>query len=256
MLAVLVVGLAVVPMAAEEPEVERIVMEEVKIHPDRYFDYLEAVKAFLPILAEHEYKQSFYAFEGEDNTFYFGSPVKDLAEVGRNWDAWPKFMEMVGAEKLEPLLESFTGTFEYARHSLWKSRPDLSYGVDPARWDPMEHHFRRWGFLYVKGGMEQQFEATMKKFVDLFAEKNANWAWDTYVGEFGSEMPVYVYVEIGPGPGEFWTEATKVSKSLEKESMEIWVEMLPTLRRVEYISATFRPDLSSFPATEEATEAD
>jgi hypothetical protein len=250
-LAVLMVGLAAVAMAAEEPEAERVVIEGVKVHPGQYLAYQEAVKGFLPILAEHDYPQYFYAFEGEDMTFYFSSPVEDLAEVSRNWDAWPDFMEKVGADKLEPHFEAFTGTFEYAQHALWRHRPDLSYRPDEPRWDPMENRFRFWGVIYVRGGMEKQFETTFKKFVDLFTEKEVDWSWATYVGEFGTEMPVYVYSEVGPGPGEFWTEAKKVGKPLEEESKAIWMEMLDTVRDVEFIRTTFRPDMSWMPKAEE-----
>ena len=101
--------------------------------------------------------------------------------------------------------------------------------------------------------MEQEFETSFKKFGDYAKEKDIQWGWDTWVAEFGSEMPVYVYAEIAPSRSEFWTESEELEKSIGKDTMKIWTEMLPTVRKVDFIRGEFRPDLSYLPPTEEAT---
>jgi hypothetical protein len=254
-----ILALAIVPVIAnaQEGEVERIIMEEQKVIPEHVFAYEAAVKEFIPLLAENGHPVPFMTFEGEDMTYYFGTQIKDLAEVQEHWEIWKKFVEKVGMETLQPHLDKFTGIFEYSKQSVWRHLPDLSYSSDPPKFDPEESPFRFWGFMYVKGGMEQQFEAAFKKFVDLFKEKEVAWGWETFVGELGTEMPVYVYAEHAPGPGLFWTEAEKVQKQLDEETMKLWAELVAMVRDVEFIRTTYRPDLSYAPKIEgESAEED
>lgn len=250
-IAMLTLALVPVMAQAQEEEVVRIVMEEQKVVAEHRFAFEAAVKEVLPMLAENGYPIPIMAFEGEDMMYYFATPIKDLAEVQKNQEIGEEFIEKIGMETLQPYFDKFVGTYEYSKYSVWRQRPDLSYSSDPPKFDPENSPFRYWGFMYVKGGMEQQFEAAFKKFVDLFKEKEIEWGWESWVGEFGAENPVYVYSEQAPGAGVFWTEAEKLQKTVGEESMKLWAELLVTIRDVKFIRATHRPDLSYAPKSEE-----
>jgi hypothetical protein len=242
---------AAVPAAAEEPGPERIVLEVQRVVPEHAAAYEAASKEFLALLAEHGYTSSWYAFVTENGQYMYGSPVKDFAGIQAQWDGWAEFAERVGMDTLQPHFDKFIGTFESTESSVWKYRPDLSYASDPPKFDPEKATFRSWGFVYVKPGMEKEFEASFKKFGDYAKEKGIEWAWDTWVAELGVDLPVYVYTEVGPSQGEFWTEAEKLEKAMGKDTMKLWTEMLPTVRRVEFLRGTYRPDLSYLPAADE-----
>jgi hypothetical protein len=248
------VFLAVISATAEEPEPARIVVEVQQVIPEHAAAYEAAVKEFIPLLAEHGYLGYWYAFVTENMEYMFASPVKDFAGIQEQWDGWAEFAEKVGMDTLQPHFDKFTGTYESTENSVWRHRPDLSYSSDPPKYDADKATFRSWGFVYVKPGMEQEFEATFKKFGDYAREKVITWGWDTWVAEFGTELPVYVYVEVGPSRGVFWTESEKLEKSMGEDTMKIWTEMLPTVRRVEFVSGTFRPDLSYLPPAEEPSD--
>jgi hypothetical protein len=248
---VLGVALAVIPATAEEPEPERVVLEVHQVIPEHAAAYETAIKEFLPMLAENGYTGYWYAFVTEEMQYMYGSPVKDFTGIQEQWDGWAEFAEKVGMDTLQPHFDKFTGTYEYSESSLWRHRPDLSYSSDPPKFDAEKDMFRSWGFVFVKPGMEMKFEESFKKFGSYSKEKGIEWAWDTWVAEFGGEMPVYVYSEVGPSRGEFWTESDKLEKEIGKDTMKIWVEMLPTVRRVEFIRGEYRPDLSYLPPAEE-----
>ena len=250
-LCVVGVALAIIPATAEEPEPQRVVLEVQRVIPEHAGAYETAIKEFLPVLSENGYTGYWYAFVTEDMQYMYGSPVKDFSGIQQQWDGWAEFAEKVGMDTLQPHFDKFTGTYEYTENSVWRYRPDLSYASDPPKFDPDKDFFRSWGFVYVKPGMEQEFEASFKKFGDYSKEKGVEWAWETWVAEFGTEMPVYVYSEVAPSRGEFWTESEKLEKEIGKDTMKIWVEMLPTVRRIEFVRGEYRPDLSYLPPAEE-----
>jgi hypothetical protein len=245
------ISLAVVPALAQEPEPERIVVEVQQVVPEHAAAYEAALKEVLPLLTEHGYTDYWYAFVTENMEYMFASPVKDYAGIQEQRDRWTEFAEKVGMDTLQPHFDKFTGTYESTDNSVWRYRPDLSYTSDPPKFEPEKATFRSWGFVYVKPGMEMKFEASFKKFSDYAEEKTIEWAWDTWVAEFGTDMPVYVYIEVGPSQGEFWTEAEKLEKAMGSDTMKIWTDMLTTVRRVEFIRGTYRPDLSYLPAPDE-----
>jgi hypothetical protein len=252
-LTIAILGLAVLPglAPAQESEPTGLSLEEMRVFPDRAADFEAAMEEFLPFLVANDFPNMFYTFVGEDMTYYFSSPAKDLAEVGEQWKAWQGFMAKVGMDDLQPLLEKFTGIYEYSQQAFWRYRPDLSYSSDPPKWDPEEATFHMWVFAHVKPGMEPQFEAGFKKFVDLFSEKKVSWGWETYAGEFGTEAPVYVWGEVGPSIGVFHTEAEKIEQALGDAGMNLWLQVVQTVRRLEVVRATYRPDLSYLPGGEE-----
>jgi len=252
-LAVAGVSLAVIPATAEEPEPVRIVVEVQRVVPEHAAAYEAAAKEIIPLLAEHGYTSYWYAFVTENMEYMYASPVKDFAGIQEQWDGWAEFAEKVGMDTLQPHFDKFTGTYESTDNSIWRYRPDLSYASDPPKFDADKDTFRSWGFVYVKPGMEKEFEEKFKKFGDYAKDKAIEWGWDTWVAEFGTELPVYVYTEVGPSQGEFWTEAEKLEKTMGKDTMKIWNDMLPTVRRVEFLRGTYRPDLSYLPAPEEST---
>jgi hypothetical protein len=225
-------------------------MEGQQVVPEHVFEYEAAVKEFLPLLVENDYPVPFMAFQGEDMTYYYATPIEKFADIEQHRETWSEFAKKVGMDKIKPHLERFTGTSESSDHSIWRHRTDLSLSTDPPKFNLDESPFRYWGFLYVKPGMEQQFEAFFKKFADLFKAKEIVWGWDTWVCEFGANMPVYVYAEHAPGPGVFWTEAEKIQKMLGEDTMKLWAEMLGTVRDFEIIRTTYREDLSYSPKAE------
>jgi hypothetical protein len=237
--------------SAQEAEPAYVVLEEMRVLPDRAADLEAAMKAFLPVLAEHGFPNLFYGHVGDDLTYYFTSPAASMADVDRQRRAWVDFMAKVGMDTIGPLMEAFNGTYELSRQSMWRHRPDLSYASDPPRWDPTEATFRFWGFMYVKPGMEPQIEAVLRKYVELFSAKKLAWGWQTYVGEFGAETPVYVYTEIGPSLGEFHTEGDKISKQLGEQGDALWTEALAAMRRFEPVRSDYRADLSFIPESAE-----
>lgn len=244
-------SVGIIPIAAEEPEPQRVVLEVQRVVPEHAAAYEAASKEFLTLLAKHGYTNSWYAFVTENGEYMYASLVKDFSGIQEQWDGWAAFAEKVGMDTLQPHIDKFAGTYESTTNSVWRYRPDLSYASDPPKFDPEKATFRSWNFVYVKPGMEKEFEETFAKFGDFAEEKGIEWAWDTWVAEFGADLPVYVYIEVGPSQGEFWTESEKLEKTMGNEPMKIWTDMLPTVRRVEFLRGTYRPDLSYLPAADE-----
>jgi len=230
-------------------------VEEVTVKPGGVAAYEAAAKEFTSILAEHGFPNAYEAYATDDYHYYFVYPIEDLADVNAIHKSWMKLLESWGMDKWEEMEKSMSGSIETYRFMLMRSRPGLSYMPEQHPYDPAKSNYMLWGYCYLKPGMEKAFEQNFKDFVELFTAKEVPFGWNTFQGDFGTEMPVYLYAEWGDGPAAFWTNIEKSMAKVADESEALWNETLSMLRRYEVKTGMSRPDLSYRPVKEAATEA-
>ena len=205
-------------------------------------------------MAEHEFPYAYEAYAIDDYHYYFVYPIKDFADVDALYKSWMKLLEAWGWDKYEEMEKAMSGSVETYRFMLSRFRPDLSYMLEQHPYDPAKSNYILWGYCYVKPGKEKAFEQNFKDFVTLFTAKEVPFGWNTFQGDFGTEMPVYIYAEWGDGPAAFWTDVEKAMAKAGDESEALWNETLSMLRRYDVKTGKSRPDLSYRPVKEAATE--
>lgn len=240
-------GVVSLAPAGEEEEGKLYFIEEVTVKPAGVATYEATVKKFSSILAEHDFPYAYEAYTTDDYHYYFVYPIKDFADVDALYKSWMKFLESWGWDKYEEVEKQISGSYETNRFMLSRLRPDLSYTPEQNPYDPDKSNYLLWGYCYVKPGMERAFEKNFKEFVTLFTAKEVPFGWQTWQGDFGTEMPVYIYVEHSSSPAVFWTTVENAMEKVGEESEALWNETLSMLRRYEIKTGKNRPELSYRP---------
>jgi hypothetical protein len=249
-------GVAGIAQAGEEEKEpsQLMLIEEVTVKPDSIDAYETAVKEFIAVLAEHSFPYSFEVYFSDDYHYIFSWPIKNFADVDALFQSWMKLVEVWGWDKYAEMEKTVSGTYETNRHWFVRSRPGLSYVSDQQQYDRAKKNYILWGFCYVKPGKEKAFEKNFKDFVTMFTAKEVPFGWNTFQGDLGTEMPLYIYAEWGDGPAAFWTDVEKAMGKVEGEADALWKETQSLLRKYEVKIGGNRPDLSYRPAEEKPAE--
>ena len=241
-----------IPAAAGEPEPELFLVEEDVVAPAMVAEYEAFATEVVAQFQAYDYPYPVYAHSTDDFRYLWVFPISGYCDIPKVFAAFEKVIAQWGPEKFAKAAQSADGSMDHMRFAVFRGRPDLSYA--PAG-NPQDEEkapkFVLWGTCKVKPGHEAAAEASFRKFSALFKEHGVTWRWDTYMGEIGTESPVYTYVETGHSRGTFWTAADKIDEKIGKESMALWKEFMSHLRGYSYTTGTFRADLSYEPAPKE-----
>jgi hypothetical protein len=88
----------------------------------------------------------------------------------------------------------------------------------------------------------------MKQWIALYRSKNAETGWETYVGKFGANLPLYVLNMGGKSAADFFADDDAVTKLLGEEAVKALTEkMMACLRKIEFKTGRSRADLTNIP---------
>ena len=149
----------------------------------------------------------------------------------------------MGAATYEAILKSFEGTYEYYRSQVWNLRYDLSYMPKNPRLKPEEVKFLHYNFLYFNAGMDMKAETLAKKFKALYESKNIPDEYRLWVGDVGTDVPVYCIVSYGKDEVDFYAQRKKNQELLGEEAKVLNLKALPLIRKVDIKTGMPRPDL-------------
>jgi hypothetical protein len=83
--------------------------------------------------------------------------------------------------------------------------------------------------------------------ITLYKSKNLediNYGWKLYMGDIGTDMPFYFFIHSGKNAADFWYQEEKRHEAMGKELPDLWWKVLETIRKYEYKTGWYRPDLS------------
>lgn len=234
----------------EAPNHQLIILHEAHINIERSADQEAMIKEFLPIATELKHPFPFSTFTLEDGNYFFATPVEGYGGLADFNAAWKDTMGKMGEEKMADFMARGEGIDQFSKDSLWWQRLDLSYVPEGLDVDPATSTFRFWGWFYGKPGHEAQIEEYFKKFVALSKKHDVKRAWHTFMGDIGTEYPVYVWSEMGDSEASFAAMSEEIMKKTGDESATLWNEMLQHARKFELMRGQYRPELSYEPPTE------
>jgi len=244
-----VVGLLLLPnlSQAEEQKAQLFFIEEVVVKPSMVAEYEAHVRNVLDLVKKHGFPYPWTAFSTEDLHYFFVLPVDNYATMDSFFKALEEWYIKIGKENSQALQKEVTGTYKHVRYSCYRYVPEMSYLPENPRLKPGERNFGLMGYCYVIGGKEGEVTDYFKKIAEFCKEKNYTNGWDTYAGEFGTDMPLYVYMEFGKSAGDFWTQSDEFHEAHGAEINKIWSKCLALFRKYEYKTGRVRPDLSYMP---------
>jgi hypothetical protein len=223
----------------EEPKPQLYMVWEYVVKPDMVNEVDSIVKKRNAILKKHKYPYTQSTSSSSDFHYYFSTPIENLAEVE---EINRELNKIDDPEWQETSKESYDNYY-YFKQKIVTFRPDLSY-LPESRLQEEEGNFRSWGFFYVKPGKTSEFVEIMKKWVELYKEKNIPTGFRTHSGGIGTDRPWYYLGMRGKSAAAFFTQTEKNYKILGADSESLWNKTKSVLRKYEMKIGMYRPDLS------------
>lgn len=232
----------------EEQKAKSYVVMEFVIKPGKIADFEASWKEGIDECKRHHYYLPIYTYSMDDFHFYAFYPVPLYSGIDDFFHAYAEFVKKIGMEKLQKIHEREYASIYYYRMFLIRYKADLSYAPESPRLKQEEANFMYWPFCYVQPGKESEFEKICKEWVDLDKSVNRPNGWDTYVGDIGTDMPFYFWTARARSAADFWSQDEKYVKKVgEEKLMKLWSKTMALLRKFEYKTGWFRPDLSYIP---------
>lgn len=251
LVAVTILMMMAVPGLAQEkaPDHRLILVHEAHVNPDRIADHEALIKDFLANAPKHQHALPFATFTLEDGRFFYATPLEGYSDLEGFNAAWNDTMAKMGPDKVAEYMAKGEGVAQFSHDSLWWERLDLSYEPEGVEVDPEKSTYRSWGWFYGKPGHEMAIEEYFKKYIEFYKKHNIKRGWYTYVGDIGSDAPVYVWVEMGDSEASFAAMSEEIVKVVNEEGAELWPGILQHARKVEMVRGQYRPELSYTPKT-------
>lgn len=232
---------------AEEKKAQLYFVEEIVIKPSMVDKYEAHTKEALELCEKYGIPFPFYAFTTDDFHYYFVWPIESYASLDSLFKSIGEWVVKMGDENWQALVKSGEGTYEYMKWSIIRHKPDLSYKPEKPRLKPEEANFMVWIFCYIQPDKEREFEELCKEWVALYKRKNIPEKFDTYIGDIGTDMPFYFWEGRAKNAIDFYSQDEKEQEIFGGEHMELWSKTRATLRKFEFKTGWFRPDLSYMP---------
>jgi len=234
----------------EEQKAQLYFIEQVVVKPSMVAEYEAHVKEALDLFAKYNFPYSVHACSTDDFLYYLLFPVENYADIENLYKAFVELEEKTGAEQWQVMLKRVEGTLEYYQYSVFRYLPELSYTPEKPRLKPEEEIYLFWEFWYLEFGKKIEFEGILKEWMDLYKSKNIPDGWSTYVGDIGTEMPVYVVVLSGKSAADYFSQLEKTIEVLGEEGQALVKKTWAAAKKYEQKTGRFRPDLSYTPKEE------
>lgn len=253
---ILILGLAVCLGAwprqalAQEGQPELYLMGDYLVDVSKAGEYEAALRELMKNLEKHDFPFSAGVYRTDDNHYYaIFFPLKGYADVDLWFKAWGELAQKMGPENFQEIHARLVAVEIERRYVFWRFRPDISFLPERERLKPEEIGYCTWDFVWLIPGKEPEFEAINREWVALSTAKKAQDPFLTYMGDLGTNMPVYVWFEYGKSAADYAAAEEKFWKAMGEEGAELSKRTRALIRRMESKTGRARPDLSYFPKT-------
>lgn len=164
------------------------------------------------------------------------------------WQDWETTIDAAGRDKFMAIQGKASAATDHGESFVLMLREDLSYLPETTALTA-ERPYRIYHYWYALPGKEQQVEAVVKEYVQLYKSKGLTSGWRIYQTIMGPDIPMYVVVETAKDPAEYYANEMKVRSALAEAGQKLDEKAMQYARRAEIWDGWIRPDLSFPPAT-------
>lgn len=227
----------------EEQEAQLWLVWDILVKPSKVMEFEKAMKDQVALYKKLKFPYPWSAASTEDNYYYFLVHIKKFADIDNMYKAFAEAEKKMGAE-YKAIEKSFIGTYEYVHPYLAYLNPELSYFPENPRVKPGEEGYLFYTYLYFKPGMEAEAEAVCKEWKALYKSKGVPDSYFMWIGDIGTDMPMFCVVQSGKTGSDFYAQAEKRQKEMGNEATKLWAKTAKICRKVEQKIGMPRPDLS------------
>ena len=181
---------------AEEQEAQLWLLWDILVKPSKVMEFEKAMKDQVALYKKHNFPYPWSVASTEDNHYFFLVPIKEFAEIDDINKAFDEAEKKMGAD-YKAIEKSFVGTMEHIHPYLWYLNLELSYFPETPRLKPGEDVYLYYTYLYFKPGMEAEAVAVCKEWKALYKSKGYPDPYFMWVGDIGTDMPVFCVVQNG-----------------------------------------------------------
>jgi len=249
MVAIMVaIGSLTIYAQAEKPPPQFYFVEDNVVKPSKVNEFEAAAKEFLAMIEKYQFPYPCYTYMADDFHYYFVYPMENFSDIDKAYKVFYEILAEFGEEKWQAINKQMGKTLEYLKQGTFMEQPALSYAPQGQQVDLEKVPYTYWGFAYGKPGLERELEANLKEWVALYKSKEIPMGFTTYMGGLGTDMPLYFWTLRAENAAEYWQLDEKIVEELGPEKvMALWNKTLALLRKYEYKTGLFRPDLSYLP---------
>jgi len=247
----LIVVLGFLPSAifAQDTQPQLSLIGDFLVDTSRVAEFEAGLKDLLAHLEKHGFPFSLGTSNTDDGHYYMVYSLKSYADVDSWHKAWSQLGQKIGPENLRALDSRILAAVIDRVYQFWYYRRDISFLPEKERLKPEEIGYYTWDFVWLIPGKEEEFEAANKEWIALSAAKKARDPFLTCVGDLGTQMPVYLWIEYGKSAADYAVTEEKFWKSMGEEGAALSKKTRALIKRMDSKTGQYRPDLSYAPKT-------
>ena len=190
----------------------------------------------------------YYTLYGPETGYMYAMPMdsyEQFMEIGEKWEG------MVGQVGLEKWMEMDAAGSKFVTSrslTLYIERMDLSYVPESPRLTADEAPMRHYDYLYPVPGKEQEVEALLREWVQLYQSGNADSGYMVYQAFTGEDLPLYVLGTMAKDRGDYEADGDRLNEMFGDVDDALMNKTWALLRNFAHKDAYMRPELSLVPA--------
>lgn len=187
---------------------------------------------------------SYYTHLQDNYHFVHITPLNSLKDIEKGMI---KLLSgKVKMDEFNLVWADLTATLAASRNYVLQYHSELSYDPDNIYWGE-NTPYRRWNYLFLAPGFENNMEKLLKAWKTLYAQKKVTSGFRIFSGVVGVEHPLYIFTTWAEDPLDFQNDLAEATKLLGDEGAALWAETMTYVRDVETVEGWFLPQYSYIP---------
>ena len=227
-----------------------MLIREDQVYPSMTDDYEMSLMDLKNFLTEKNVKGFNYFTHLQDNyIFSHVTPINHFKDLGKGIQSF--MAKEVNDPELDLILDYLNDAIEFYRYYIVQYRPELSYvpaGDDWGTGSP----YRKWSYYYFQPGSEEEVEAVLSAWKNLYEDKGIKSGFRVFSGFLGVEQPLYMLTTWAEDPLDYHTKLQDAAALLGEEGAELWEKLIGNVNGASAVEGWFLPQYSYAPGLEMA----
>lgn len=239
MLALMLTGLFVSVLQAQEKTEQLWLMAEEAIKPAMIDQYMEVSKELAEICKQENFPFSYNVWVSQPFHYLITYMLKDMNDIAKIGEAWDAIIEKYGEENFK----RFQDCIESQTERVMAGLPYLYYEPETATGD-WETDYCYWQEITVNKGSEKAVEDIFKKGVEIMKEKGVETAMYIGSGRLGYDRPIFFAWSFSKDQRTFLEQEKKFAEMVGEDWKQINQEIVKHIRGIRNVDIWHVKDLS------------
>ena len=227
----------------EEPTLF-LIMEEFVAPSDRA-EFWKVQSEALKIFDELKFDMTFFAYQTDDNSFYWAIPLKSFASIDELFAKMMSNHKLLKEKGYDPA-EKFRDLSTIS-HFVVSGNKELSYhpvekpdGTEPEK-------FYEWTYFHLKSGHEKEAAEAVKKYMEFYDSIEENYEWNGYDVVLGNNTPCWILEVSAESELALRMLNSDLQKKYGKDLQKLWQNFIQHVGSTETKKGWYLPDWSRYP---------